>query len=85
MFNFFIELKKHFKLDNQISSYQMINMSNRFIYLEGHKGILNFTDNMINIKVKSGVLVIKGKDLFLSEISCDTISIKGEINCIEKF
>ena len=84
MFNFFVELKKHFKLES-LQEYQMINLSNKFIYLEGHKGMISFSKTMINFKVKSGVLVIKGEELFLSEISTDTISIKGNITSIEKF
>lgn len=86
MFNFFSELKKHFALsDSLFSSYQIINLSNKFLYIEGHKGVLNFSTEMITFKVKNGVITVQGKCLYISEISNDTLAISGEIKSIEVF
>ena len=86
MFNFFSELKKHFKLSDSIfTTYQMINLSNKFLYIEGHKGILSFSNDMITFKVKNGVVTLQGKSLYISEISNDTLAISGEIKSIEVF
>lgn len=84
MFNFFEELKK--KGDGQLlCDYNIVDISGKMIYVEGHLGLTVMTDKMIAFKIKSGRMVIEGNGLFLSELTDNTMLIKGDIVKMEKF
>lgn len=53
------------------------------IYIENHKGILEYTNNRIRINTKNGVLRIIGKNLMLKNIVTEEIIVVGEINQVE--
>ena len=81
MFNFFSEIKK--ELDINVSDYQMVNISGRCLYVEGHKGLLNLSTELVMFKTKKKIISVKGKELKLKVLSSSTISILGEIEAIE--
>lgn len=58
-------------------------VGNLQIYIENHKGILEYSSTRIRIYTKRGVLRIIGKDLMLKNIVVEEIVITGEINGVE--
>lgn len=74
-----LELPKDIILDLP----KIIMIGNLQIYIENHKGILEYTDNRIRINTKNGILRIIGKNLILKNIVAEEIFIVGEINQVE--
>lgn len=74
-----LELPKDIILDLP----KIIMIGNLQIYIENHKGILEYTDNRIRINIKNGTLRIIGKNLMLKNIVAEEIFIVGEINQVE--
>ncbi|ABW18790.1 sporulation protein YqfC [Alkaliphilus oremlandii] len=58
-------------------------IGNLQIYIENHKGILEYTNTRIRINTKNGVLRITGKDMVLKNIITEEIIIIGDIVQIE--
>lgn len=58
-------------------------VGNLQIYIENHKGILEYTNTRIRINTKNGVLRITGKDMVLKNIITEEIIIIGDIVQIE--
>lgn len=86
MFNFFNELKEEFSLSNDIfNTYNIVLIGGKFIYVEGHKGILAYNSEIVSFKIKKGVIVVKGENLILNQISSSTLSVKGNIKNVEEF
>lgn len=84
MFNFFEGLKKEFKLNKEaFGNFNVVLVSNNFLYVEGHKGLLKLEEENISLKVKGGVLVIKGNKLSLKELTLNTVAINGKILSFE--
>ncbi len=85
MFNFFEEIKKSIsKIEPQIlSSYNMINISGRILYVEGHLGLTLLSKETITFKVKKGRAIVEGEDLTLAELTDSTIKITGIIKKVE--
>ena len=83
MFNFFSEIKKELKLPSLDSNYQMVNINGNILYVEGHKGLLNLSDELIMFKTKNKIISVSGKDLKLKILSSTTLSIMGEIESVE--
>lgn len=74
-----LELPKDVILD--IPKITMI--GNLQIYIENHKGIIEYSNNRIRINTKSGVLRIGGKNLILKNIVIEEIVIVGEIDDVQ--
>ncbi|SDK38097.1 sporulation protein YqfC [Natronincola ferrireducens] len=74
-----LELPKDIILD--IPKITMI--GNLQIYIENHKGIIEYTSNRIRINSKSGVLRILGRNLLLKNIVQEEIIIVGDIQQVE--
>lgn len=74
-----LELPKDIILD--IPKVTMV--GNLQIYIENHKGIIEYSDSRIRINTKSGVLRIIGKNLLLKNIIVEEIVIVGEIHQVE--
>lgn len=74
-----LELPKDIILDLP----KIIMIGNLQIYIENHKGILEYTDNRIRINTKNGIFRIIGKNLMLKNIVAEEIFIVGEINQVE--
>ena len=78
MFNFFGEIKKDLKVDE----FHIINISNRILYVEGHRGIKMLTKSLVVFRVKNGSVEVEGEGLNLSELTENTLKISGEIKRI---
>lgn len=85
MFNFFGELKNNVKDLNKLENFNIINISNKIIYAEGHKGLVTLSKDVITFKIKGGRIVIEGSDMFLMELTENTIKISGTIKKVESF
>ncbi len=85
MFNFFDELKKKSTNTEILSNFNIVNMSGRLMYVEGHQGLTVLSPQMIAFKVKKGRYVVEGEDLKLSELTDNTMLIQGKIVKTELF
>lgn len=83
MFNFFDEIKKKSGIDFQ--DFNLVNVSGKLFYVEGHLGLTVISNEMIAFKVKGGRIVVEGENLFLSELTDRTMIIKGKIIKTEQF
>ncbi len=85
MFNFFKEIKTSVKNNNFLDKYNLINMSGKIMYVEGHLGLTTISQEIITFKVPKGRVCVEGKNLILHELSDQTLKISGEISKTEVF
>ena len=87
MFNFFDEIKSGMDnaLPQGIEKYNIVNISGRILYVEGHRGITTLSKSNITFKVKGGRIVVEGKDMIMAELTENTLKIVGNIIKIEAF
>lgn len=86
LFNYFGELKQKFQIpDNYFNSYNIINIGGHLVYVEGHKGLLKLTEDLVSLKLKTGYVEIKGSKLALKNLTEETVVIQGKIYKIEVF
>lgn len=83
MFNFFNEVKSSLKKVEKLDNFHLINISNRMLYVEGHRGLLTLTKDIISFKVRGGVVMVEGSGLYLLELTENTIKISGDIRKVE--
>lgn len=83
MFNFFSEIKKELKLPDIDGGYNIVNINGNAVYVEGQRGLVSLSDSQIIFKVKNKIITVLGSNLFLKEMSLETLSIVGVINKIE--
>ena len=84
MFNFFSELVADFGLEiDKLNSFNIVNMSNKLVYIEGQKGVVKIGSVSMSIRVKGGVIVVFGQNLKLKKITGTTVCIVGKIEGIE--
>jgi len=86
MFNFFNEIKENLKVTNkmELDIFNLVNVSGRILYAEGHMGLVTLSKELISFKVKKGVIIVEGRDLILSELSENTLKICGQIKKVEQ-
>ncbi|MBR5012442.1 MAG: YabP/YqfC family sporulation protein [Clostridia bacterium] len=86
IFNFFSELKEKcgVKLE-QVVPYNIVNIGGEIVYIEGHKGLLKLSSETISCKLRSGYVEVKGNNMFLKELTENTILIRGKIYKTEVF
>lgn len=53
------------------------------IYIENHKGILEYTDNEIRISTAMGIVRVCGKNLIIDRIRLEDIVISGSFTKVE--
>ena len=85
MFNFFDELKKSIShIEPQIlSNYNIVNVSGKILYVEGHLGLTMLSKKTITFKVKKARVIVEGEELSLAELGDTTLKIVGNINKVE--
>lgn len=86
MFNFLGEIKENIKNSNDFDfdSFNIINVSGRLLYVEGHTGLVSLSKELISFKVKKGAIIVEGQDMILAELSENTIKISGNIKKVEQ-
>lgn len=85
MFNFFDEIKKGMKDINFSNQFNIVNVSGKLAYVEGHKGLALLSKEKINLNLKKGKVSIEGEDLILRELYDECVKISGKIKKIEVF
>lgn len=86
MFNFFKEISEKIDFDHDlINEFNIVNMSGKALYVEGHKGVTSISSEMVAFKIKRGRVVIEGDKLTLKELSQNTILLQGKIKKVEIF
>lgn len=84
MFNFFDEIKKGIDaIEPTLNSYNLVNISGKLLYVEGHKGLTLLSKDIISFKIKGGRINVEGKDLVLNELTENTMKIVGQIIKVE--
>ncbi|MCT4594594.1 MAG: sporulation protein YqfC [Anaeromicrobium sp.] len=58
-------------------------LGNLQLYIENHKGIIEYTKVRIRVKLREGSLRVIGKDLTIKNIMEEEIVICGELHSIE--
>jgi sporulation protein YqfC len=53
------------------------------VFVEGHKGLLLFTPTKIVLRIAKTKLEISGNNLFINEVSCDELYIRGNVLKVE--
>ena len=53
------------------------------IYIENHKGIIEYSNEILRINSEIGIIKICGKDLYIKEINKEELFITGNVNIIE--
>ena len=83
MFNFFDEIKKSLPLGEQeLGEYNLVNISGKILYVEGHKGLVSLSLDKIAFKLKKSVMEVEGENLSLQELTDCTLKIVGKIKKI---
>ena len=86
VFNFFDEIKSKVNLDhNLLNDYNIINISGKLLYVEGHQGVTIITKEMVAFKIKKGRVVVEGQDIILNELTENTLLLQGKITKMEIF
>lgn len=86
VFNFFDEIKSKVNLDhNLLNDYNIINISGKLLYVEGHQGVTIITKEMVAFKIKKGRVVVEGQDMILNELTENTLLLQGKIIKMEIF
>ncbi|KMY50845.1 sporulation protein YqfC [Peribacillus loiseleuriae] len=50
------------------------------IYIENHRGLLNFTDTEVRLLLKNGQLLVKGRSFVIKTILPEEIMLEGKID-----
>lgn len=58
-------------------------IGNNQMLVENHRGIIEYTPNLIRVNTTVGVIRIQGNELNLRNIATDDIMISGDIKSIE--
>lgn len=79
MFNFFEEVKKRAKNNRLLTDYNILLVSGRLLYVEGHCGVTIINPTLIAFRVKGTRFEVSGRGLEITELTDNTILIEGEI------
>ncbi len=58
-------------------------VGNLQLYIENHKGIIEYSTGMVRVNTKTGILVVTGAELVLRTIVVEEIIIVGRIDRVE--
>lgn len=58
-------------------------VGNLQLYVENHKGIIEYSTGLIRINTKSGILLVTGSDLSIRTIVIEEIIVVGRIDKVE--
>lgn len=58
-------------------------LGDRQFFLEGHGGILSYSDTQIDVSAGGAIVRIRGGDLELRSMTADEVRIRGRIDAVE--
>lgn len=86
MFNFYKEIKDKSGISPEfLHDFNLVNISGRLLYVEGHGGVSVISPNLINFKVKNGRVIVEGSEFVIKELTENTLLISGKIAKMEIF
>ncbi|NLZ53890.1 MAG: sporulation protein YqfC [Thermoanaerobacteraceae bacterium] len=53
------------------------------VFIENHKGIIEYNSELVKINTSIGIVCVKGEDLLIKTIVTDEITVEGKITAIE--
>lgn len=53
------------------------------VFIENHKGIIEYNSGLVKINTPVGIVCIKGEGLLIKTIVADEITVEGKIGAIE--
>jgi sporulation protein YqfC len=53
------------------------------LFLENYKGIIEYEDDKIRIKIHEGIIKLEGKNMLIKEITSEDIMVSGDIHTIK--
>ena len=85
MFSFFDDIAFMTGLPFEIlnNGFRVVNFCNKAVYVEGFQDIIEFGSNVLNVKLKKGVIKLKGEWLKIKNLNQNTIVVSGEISSLE--
>lgn len=85
MFNFFEEIKNKARKNKVLSDYNIILISGKLLYIEGHIGLVNISPTLIVLKVRGARIEIVGENLYINELTENTMTIEGNVGEVKKY
>lgn len=76
------EISEKFKIDG-LTGMRLSLINNSYLCVEGHKGLLEISKEIIRIRLKKGMILISGEELEIVGISDSEIYIRGLIKGVE--
>ncbi|NLJ99727.1 MAG: sporulation protein YqfC [Clostridia bacterium] len=61
---------------------RVVMVGNVHVYIENHKGVIEYTSEKLRVAVNSGEIKITGEDFFLKTILPDELSLEGKIDTL---
>ncbi len=58
-------------------------VGNMQMYVQNHRGVVEYTDNIIRVSISGGELIIKGEGMTIKNIYSEEIFIEGSINNLD--
>ena len=58
-------------------------LGDRQFFLEGHEGILSYSDAQIDVSTRAGVVRVRGEGLELRSMTEQEVRIRGRISAVE--
>jgi len=62
-----------------LTEYRYVNIGGKFVYIEGHCGVLKVGDKEMSFKLKKNCINIKGEELMIKYFDKSTAVVKGRI------
>lgn len=60
-------------------------IGDRQLYIENHRGVINFTEEVLRLSLSKGELEVRGHELIIRTIWTDEVFVEGIITGIELF
>lgn len=57
--------------------------SDRIVYIDGHRGIIEYDKEVIKLSAKGRKIILKGKDMYIASFSKDFMKICGRIISVD--
>ena len=64
------------------TTYRVVNLGGKFLYIEGIKSILSFGEEEMAFALKREQLIVQGKNLQVKYLDKTTCSLEGEISSV---
>jgi len=58
-------------------------IGDRQLYIENHRGVIDFTNDVLRLSLSKGELEVRGKELIIRTIWTDEVFVEGIITSIE--